>query len=61
MTSQRMVNHIMSMDAADIRHAVMDPMMMGMGVMLAMAGAYIAMVMSEVNAANAAAFALAAG
>ena len=56
-----MVNHIMSMDAADIRHAVMDPMMMGMGAMLAMAGAYIAMVMSEINAANAAAFALAAG
>lgn len=54
-------NHIMSMNAADIRHAVMEPIMMGFGALMATVGAYLVMVMTEVNAANAAAFALAAG
>ena len=56
---QAMANHIMSMDAAEMRHAILHPIMMGMGAMVAMAGVYILMVMTEVNSANATAFAFA--
>ena len=45
-----------------LRDAIMDPMMMAVGTMLAMAGAYMAIAIQELNQANAFAFAqLAAG
>ena len=45
-----------------LRDAIMDPMMMAVGTMLAMAGAYMAIAIEELNQANAFAFAqLAAG
>jgi len=40
-----------------LRDAIMDPMMMAVGTMLAMAGAYIAIAIEELNQANAFAFA----
>ena len=55
------VEHVMGMDHAQLRDAFMDPMMMMMGSMLAMAGAYIAIAMQEVNAANALALGQLAG
>ena len=55
----KMAEHVMSMSAADLRHAIMDPMMLAMGTLMAMAGAYMAIMMAEVNAANAAALSLA--
>ena len=58
---QAVANQIMSMNAADIRHAIIEPIMMGFGALMATVGAYLVMVMTEVNAANAAAFALAGG
>ena len=45
-----------------LRDAIMDPMMMAVGTMLAMAGAYMAIAIEELNQANAFAFSqLAAG
>ena len=58
---QAVANQIMSMNAADIRHAIIEPIMMGFGALMATVGAYLVMVMTEVNSANAAAFALAGG
>ena len=58
---QAVANQIMSMNAADIRHAIIEPIMMGFGALMATVGAYLVTVMTEVNSANAAAFALAGG
>ena len=51
----------MSMDPPELRDALMDPMMMAIGTMLAMSGAYMAISIQEVAAANALAFSLGAG
>ena len=40
-----------------LRDAIMDPMMIAVGTMLAMAGAYMAIAIEELNQANAFAFA----
>ena len=58
---QEMVEHVMSMDAHDIADAFHDPMMMALGSMIVMAGAYMAIVMQETAAANAFALAAAGG
>ena len=44
------------MSPHDLRDALMDPMMMAMGTLVAMAGAYMAIAIEELNAANAFAF-----
>ena len=49
----------MNMDPPELADALMDPMMMAMGTMLAMSGAYMAMVLQETAAANALSLALA--
>ena len=52
-----MVNHVMAMEPPELVDALMDPMMMVMGSMMAMAGAYMAIAIDEVAATNALAFA----
>ena len=52
---------LLSMDPPELRDALMDPMMMAIGTMLAMSGAYMAISIQEVAAANALAFSLGAG
>ena len=42
------------MDPHSLADALMDPMMMMLGTMVALSGAYIAIAMQELNAANAA-------
>ena len=56
-----LVDRVMSMDPPELRDALMDPMMMAIGTMLAMSGAYMAISIQEVAAANALAFSLGAG
>lgn len=55
---EQLVQQVMSMDEHSLIDAFHDPMMMALGTMLAMAGAYMAIVMQETAAANA--FAIAA-
>ena len=45
---------VMNMDPHSLADAIMDPMMMMIGTMIALSGAYIAIAMQELNAANAA-------
>ena len=45
------------MSHPDLMDAIMDPMMMVLGTMMALTGAYIAIAIDELNAANAFAFA----
>jgi len=52
--NEMIVERVMGMDHASLADALMDPMMMMMGTMIALAGAYMAIVMQELNAANAA-------
>ena len=52
-----MVHRVMNMDPPQLRDALMDPMMMAMGSMMAMAGAYMAIAIEETAAANALALA----
>jgi len=54
-----MVHRVMNMDPPQLADALMDPMMMAMGTMMAMAGAYMAIAIDELAATNA--LALAAG
>ncbi len=58
---QRVVDHVMSMGPHDIAEAFHDPMMMALGGMVVMAGAYMAIVMQEQAAASAFALAAAGG
>lgn len=51
---EMMVEQVMGMDHHSLADALMDPMMMMMGAMIALSGAYIAIAMQELNAANAA-------
>lgn len=53
-----LVHRVMNMDPPELRDALMDPMMMAIGTMLAMSGAYMAISIQETAAANALAFAL---
>ena len=53
-----LVHRVMSMDPPELADALMDPMMMAMGTMLAMSGAYMAMAIQETAAANALSLAL---
>ena len=53
-----LVHRVMSMDPPELADALMDPMMMAMGTMLAMSGAYMAMTLQETAAANALSLAL---
>ena len=53
-----LVDRVMNMDPPELRDALMDPMMMAIGTMLAMSGAYMAISIQETAAANALAFAL---
>ena len=53
------MHHVMEMDPPELVDALMDPMMMVIGTMMTMAGAYMAIAIDEAAAANA--FALAAG
>ena len=53
-----LVQRVMSMDPPELADALMDPMMMAMGTMLAMSGAYMAMAIQETAAANALSLAL---
>ena len=53
-----LVHRVMSMDPPELADALMDPMMMGIGTMLAMSGAYMAMAIQETAAANALSLAL---
>ena len=58
---EMMAHHVMQMDAHDIADAFHDPMMMAIGSMVVMAGAYMAIVMQEQAAASAFALAAASG
>ena len=58
---EAMAHHVMQMDAHDIADAFHDPMMMAIGSMVVMAGAYMAIVMQEQAAASAFALAAASG
>ena len=49
------------MDPHGLADALMDPMMMMLGTMVALSGAYIAIAMQELNAANAAVLSQLAG
>ena len=55
---QAVIDRVMNMDVNEVREAFMDPMMIALGSMITMAGAYMAIVMQEQAAASA--FALAA-
>ena len=57
----RLTQQVMQMDAHDIADAFHDPMMMAIGSMVVMAGAYMAIVMQEQAAASAFALAAASG
>lgn len=59
--NEMLVEHVMGMDAHSLADAFHDPMMMAIGSMVVMAGAYMAIVMQEQAAANAFALAAAAG
>lgn len=58
---EAMAQQVMQMDAHDIADAFHDPMMMAIGSMVVMAGAYMAIVMQEQAAASAFALAAASG
>jgi hypothetical protein len=58
---QRIVDEVMQMDAHSIADAFTDPMMMALGGLITMAGAYMAIVMQEQAAASAFAVAAASG
>ena len=57
--NDELVHRVMNMDPPELADALMDPMMMAMGTMLAMSGAYMAMVLQETAAANALSLAVA--
>ena len=44
---------VMNMDPHSLADAIMDPMMMMIGTMIALSGDYIAIAMQDLNAANA--------
>merc|ERR1712037_144088 len=58
---QQMVEHVMHMDPPELVDALMEPMMMAVGTMVALSGAYMAIVIDEVAASNALALAGAFG
>ena len=54
---QAMVEHVMHMEPPELVDALMEPMMMAVGGMVAMAGAYMAIAIDELAASNALALA----
>jgi len=56
---QQMVDHVMHMDPPELVDALMEPMMMVVGTMVALSGAYMAIVIDELAASNALALAAA--